>query len=273
MTRPIVMSTHLAVASLTGLTLLEKRLVAALGPVAESVSIRSAGRTHPADVRWGEFLAGADLLVIGPDLAFAEALAAAGAAAAAAPRVPIVFVRGETDVAHVRAAAEAGARGYLPFPFEDEAFRAHLEGLLRGAPLDAMRVGDISDPFDWREALREFEPVGRAAERIAACGRSGLPVVDRDGKAIGFVSTKDLLAAYRLRGPEAGHLEARNVMSRRVIALDENATVDDAVDLFARHSLRLAPVLRDGRPVGLLDRLVVLRAVVEAVGRAGGRTV
>lgn len=124
-----------------------------------------------------------------------------------------------------------------------------------------------------------------ARRRMAENGVGSLVVVDGRGYAKGVVTRADLSTAETRSRPPSVRLEARpgrhtktNLLDapvRRVsvdklvkpgmFALAETDTVHDAKQLMDQHAITHIPVLRDGKPVGILarsdlDNLVVLRA-------------
>jgi CBS domain-containing protein len=112
---------------------------------------------------------------------------------------------------------------------------------------------------------------------------SGLPVIDRAGKLVGVLSEGDFLrrsetgTARRrsrwlefLMGPgriaaDYIHSHGNNVsevMTKDVKTVDENATVEDIVQLMEKHRIKRVPVLRGGRVVGIVTRSNLLQAMV-----------
>ncbi len=70
-----------------------------------------------------------------------------------------------------------------------------------------------------------------------------------------LLSGHDLDAAY-----EAGRLlTARQVMTHPVTAVHETTPVEDVADLMMRHDITRIPVVRDGKPVGIVARHDLLR--------------
>jgi len=114
---------------------------------------------------------------------------------------------------------------------------------------------------------------------------SGLPVVDDDGTLLGIVSEGDLL-----RRPEIGTekhrrrwatffsgvdeqareftkshaLTAAQVMTTRVIHVAESTPLADIVALMEKHKVKRLPVLSQGKLVGIVSRVDLLRALVVA---------
>ena len=91
---------------------------------------------------------------------------------------------------------------------------------------------------------------------------SGAPVVDGDGRLLGFFSEKDGLKValnasyYEQPGGPVGQY-----MTREVLTLTASSSMADAIELFVAHHYRCYPVLDDGRLVGQLCRRDALMAL------------
>lgn len=111
---------------------------------------------------------------------------------------------------------------------------------------------------------------------------SGLPVVDTTGELLGIVSEGDFLRraetnTERLRprwleflmGPgqladEYVHTHARkisDVMTRELVTVLEETTLDEVVNLMERHRIKRLPVMRGRRVVGIVSRANLMRAL------------
>ena len=111
---------------------------------------------------------------------------------------------------------------------------------------------------------------------------SGVPVVSDDGAIVGIVSEGDLLHRTEV-GTERKHkwwfqifadsdaaareyakahgLSARDVMSRYVISVRDDADLRDVADILDSHRIKRVPVLHDGRLVGIISRRDLVRAL------------
>jgi len=113
---------------------------------------------------------------------------------------------------------------------------------------------------------------------------SGLPVLTEGGEIIGMVSQSDLLHRVEI-GTEResprkwwlGNLadvselareyakahgrKARDVMSRYVISVRDDAELRDVADILEHHRIKRVPVLRAGRLVGIVTRGDLVRAL------------
>ncbi|MHC4177043.1 MAG: CBS domain-containing protein [Planctomycetota bacterium] len=90
---------------------------------------------------------------------------------------------------------------------------------------------------------------------------SGAPIVDEQGCIVGIISEFQLLEAiYR---PEVKRERVRDVMTKDVITVTEDAALSEIANLLLLHRIRRVPVVRDGKMVGLISRPDLLRCTVE----------
>lgn len=116
-------------------------------------------------------------------------------------------------------------------------------------------------------------PIQDVARLLSQHRISAVPVVDADGRIAGIVSEGDLMRRPELgteRGGSwwlslvgSGNAEkyirshggrARDVMSKRVVTVDENTSVSDVAALLEKHHIKRVPVVRDKRPIGIVSR-------------------
>ena len=120
---------------------------------------------------------------------------------------------------------------------------------------------------------------------------SGVPVVAK-GEVVGIVGESDLLYRQEIgTDPEPvrpswrallfeverrpvdyvkSHARmAKDIMSRRVVTIDEDASARQIASIFASRAIRRVPVLRDGRLVGIVTRSDLIRALAMTTRAAG----
>ena len=144
-----------------------------------------------------------------------------------------------------------------------------------------MIVGEIMDRD--LTALAEETTLLDAISLMGIHGVSGLPVLNALGLVVGFLSEKDVLNAVipgylshmdesflmtdipRIRAmvKRVGHNPARDYMTKNCISFDEFETVSHAMMKLFRKNIRRAPVLRDGKLIGIVDREEILRGFVQ----------
>jgi len=127
--------------------------------------------------------------------------------------------------------------------------------------------------------------VADIARRLIDRRISAVPVLDGAGKIIGIVSEGDLMrrdesgtgrtrswwlslvespgekaAAYvKSHGREAG-----DVMTRDVLTVTEETDLGEIAALLEKHHIKRVPVLRDGKPVGIVSRADLLHGLASA---------
>ncbi|AOK62607.1 CBS domain-containing protein [Burkholderia ubonensis] len=144
-----------------------------------------------------------------------------------------------------------------------------------------MRASDVMTPVVI--TVTPETTVHAAAKLLADNHIGGMPVVDANGRVVGFVSEGDLLhrveigtgkrrrawwlevlaSTRELAGAyvkEHGHA-VKDVMNDRVIAVTEDTPLDEIADTFERYRIKRVPVLKDGELVGIVSRANLIRAL------------
>jgi acetoin utilization protein AcuB len=102
-----------------------------------------------------------------------------------------------------------------------------------------------------------------------------LPVVDRKQKLVGIVTEKDLLyaspsPATSLDVYEMAHLLAKltvdKVMTKKVVTVSSDTTVEDAARIMADHNIGGLPVEREGVLVGIITESDLFKLFIELFG-------
>lgn len=147
-----------------------------------------------------------------------------------------------------------------------------------------MNVGDAMT-CEVRTALVS-DKVSLAMRIMLGARVSGLPVVDDKGALVGVLTEGDLLRRSELGterrrprwleivvGPrrmaqefvETHSLRVGDLMTTRVIAVDQAAPLADAVALLEKHHIKRLPVTREGRLVGVLSRADLMKAFLSTL--------
>jgi CBS domain-containing protein len=126
------------------------------------------------------------------------------------------------------------------------------------------------------------KPVREIAELLYTRRISGVPVVDADGRAIGIVSEGDLIGHAAIVGEhhrswwlslfadesvtardyvKAHGRTARDVMTTNVVSVEETATLAEIAGTLHRHRIKRVPVVRGGKPIGIVTRGDLLKAL------------
>jgi CBS domain-containing protein len=82
---------------------------------------------------------------------------------------------------------------------------------------------------------------------------SGAPVADKDGKIVGVVSEADIVAK---KGKDV-----KAIMSKKVISVSENTSVEEIAKLMTTHAIKRLPVMNAGKLMGIVSRADIVSAI------------
>ena len=117
---------------------------------------------------------------------------------------------------------------------------------------------------------------------------SGLPVADQDGHLLGIITEGDLLR--RIEGTTDRHRttwrnlfvsnarlvadylksharKARDLMTTPVVGVTESASLAEIAGLMERKNIKRVPVMREGKLVGMISRIDLIRTLASGGSR------
>lgn len=100
--------------------------------------------------------------------------------------------------------------------------------------------------------------VQEAAQLLYSNRISGLPVVDDLSRIIGIVTEADIISKVDREGLSAG-----DIMSREIIAVDEETPVNEIASMLTERRIKRVPVVREGHVVGIVSRADIVHAVAQ----------
>jgi CBS domain-containing protein len=103
------------------------------------------------------------------------------------------------------------------------------------------------------ETVRPDDTVKHAAIKMEACEIGPLPVCDGD-RLVGMITDRDITVRAVAAGRDPNTTKVRETMTaERVVFVQEEQDVDQAVELMRKHELRRLPVLDESkRLVGMV---------------------
>ncbi|GAJ59591.1 hypothetical protein B23_2816 [Geobacillus thermoleovorans B23] len=107
-----------------------------------------------------------------------------------------------------------------------------------------------------------------AAVKMRDFNVGAIPIVD-DGRLVGMITDRDIVVRG-MAEKRPGSTAVTEVMSRDLVTLSPDDSVQKAADMMARHQIRRLPVVENGRLVGIisLGDLATNRYSDERAGRA-----
>jgi len=102
-----------------------------------------------------------------------------------------------------------------------------------------------------------------ALQKLSNLGVGALIVV-KDGEIRGLISERDYARKGILQGRQAKDTKVDEIMTRRVITVEPQQTVEACMVLMTEKRIRHLPVVEEGRLVGIVSIGDVVKAIIEA---------
>lgn len=106
--------------------------------------------------------------------------------------------------------------------------------------------------------IRPAATAQEVAQLLADHRISGVPVVDERDNIIGIVTEADIISKVTREG-----LTVADLMSREVIAVDEEMSASEIAALLTERRIKRVPVVCEGKLTGIVSRGDIVRAVAE----------
>jgi CBS domain-containing protein len=111
------------------------------------------------------------------------------------------------------------------------------------------------------------------ADRLIEKRISGMPVVGKEGKVVGVVTTTDLLIVMGIILDGAGLADGRPsidptvdfAMSADIVTVHPDTALDEVLALMRTKSIHTIPVIENGKLVGIVGKRDVLKKFYEIV--------
>lgn len=91
-----------------------------------------------------------------------------------------------------------------------------------------------------------------AAQLMNRRGIGGLVVIDAREQLIGIFTERDILRRVVAEGRDAAHTFVRDVLTRDVVTMSVETTVEECAAMMSARRIRHLPVVEDGRMLGLV---------------------
>ena len=116
--------------------------------------------------------------------------------------------------------------------------------------------------------VKPSDTIGEAAEKMVAANVGAVVVVEDMVRIIGIVTERDLMRAVASRA-RAAEARVRQWMTPNPVTIEPDVEVEEAAKIMFDHNFRHLPVVKDGRPLGIVSlRLLARFAFDGSVQRA-----
>ena len=102
------------------------------------------------------------------------------------------------------------------------------------------------------------DTIGEAAEKMQEANVGAVVVVEDMVRVVGIVTERDLLRAVAQRA-RAAEARVRQWMTENPLTVEPETTVDEAAQIMFDRNFRHLPVVKDGRPLGIVSLRVLAR--------------
>ena len=89
---------------------------------------------------------------------------------------------------------------------------------------------------------------------------SGVPVVDKKGRLVGFISERDIIAAANQK--DFTNKKVKDIMNRKVQSVKESMLTEEVARIFTDKTFRYLPVVRGGKVIGSVTRREVIERLL-----------
>lgn len=131
--------------------------------------------------------------------------------------------------------------------------------------------------------ISENTPLGEAVALMHDLCISGLPVVDAEGSLVGLVTEYDVIQAMmprttdflqsdpsavrteamRQRFCEIAHEPVSQFMAKNIATISDHESILEAAGVVLIRKCKRVPVVREGKPVGIVSRVDILKAMLQ----------
>jgi CBS domain-containing protein len=166
---------------------------------------------------------------------------------------PLGIVRGRSGHGERTYGAAAVGLGLGALVIVTGAFSLLLRRRRRAAGEEAvlLRVRDLmtSDPV----TIEPQASVVDAARRMIQKKKGPLPVVEGDGRAVGMVTDRDIIARVVAEGRDPGSVTVEDIATRELITMGADQDFAEAARLMEEHGLDRLLVVEGERLVGIIS--------------------
>ena len=108
------------------------------------------------------------------------------------------------------------------------------------------------------------DTIGEAAEKMNAANVGAVVVVEDFARIVGIVTERDLLRAVAARA-RAAEARVRQWMTPDPVTIEPDLTIDEAARIMFDNNFRHLPVVKEGRPLGIVSLRLLARWAFDSV--------
>lgn len=102
------------------------------------------------------------------------------------------------------------------------------------------------------KTIRPEDSVRLLAETMIKNSIGSLVVVEGSGAVVGIATERDIIEDIIISGKNPEEIKVQDIMTKNIIAVNPDATLEEAADVMVKHSIKKLPVIDRGRLVGIV---------------------
>ena len=110
------------------------------------------------------------------------------------------------------------------------------------------------------------DTIGEAAEKMNDGNVGAVVVVEDMVRIVGIVTERDLMRAVAARA-RAAEARVRHWMTPDPVTIEPETSIEEAAEIMFSRNFRHLPVVKDGRPLGIVSLRLLSRWAFESVQR------
>jgi CBS domain-containing protein len=111
------------------------------------------------------------------------------------------------------------------------------------------------------------DTIGEAAEKMNDGNVGAVVVVEDMVRIVGIVTERDLMRAVAARA-RAAEARVRHWMTPDPVTIEPETSIEQAAEIMFSRNFRHLPVVKDGRPLGIVSLRLLSRWAFESVQRS-----
>jgi CBS domain-containing protein len=111
------------------------------------------------------------------------------------------------------------------------------------------------------------DTIGEAAEKMNDGNVGAVVVVEDMVRIVGIVTERDLMRAVAARA-RAAEARVRHWMTPDPVTIEPETSIEEAAEIMFSRNFRHLPVVKDGRPLGIVSLRLLSRWAFESVQRS-----
>ncbi|WXG46682.1 MAG: CBS domain-containing protein [Candidatus Atabeyarchaeum deiterrae] len=111
------------------------------------------------------------------------------------------------------------------------------------------------------KAIKSVRPTSSAHEAIEKMIKFNIgSILVMDGEKLhGIITERDILQRVAEQSIDARSLQAKDIMSRPVVTVDENITLEEAARMMSKKNIKKLVATREGKVVGVITTTDIVR--------------